>query len=1251
MNQKIQKVLDIIQHSQNLNTEEKDLALLALKDANKELEITAFKFKKTEQVKKTTANLLEETIEELEQKRKAVESQNRELEIETALERVRAIALSMKEPADMLEVCHTISDQLEILNLKNIRNIQTAIIDESKGIYLNYEYFTQYKRTSILEIEIELHPTVVEFVKEIKKSNDAFFTKTIEGDALEDWRKYRSSTNQDPDPILDEASEVHYYFYSIGPGALGISSYSSLNEEDINIFKRFRNVFALAYQRFIDIEQAEAQAREAQIETSLERIRATAMSMRKADELLDVVEIISKELCILGIPEIRNTNINIFNDDIEKFLNYEYSEYVGKTVYEVYYNSHPSNLQFVKRMKKHAEDFMITEFTGNDLEEWKEWIKNQGQKLDSALIQADNLYYYDYSIGTGSIGISTFIPINKEHLEILNRIRNVFNLAYQRYADISLAEAQAREAQIETALERVRSKAMAMHNSEDLAETVDTFFSELANLNVTTHRCGVGIVDAETQTTDIRATTTTHSNEIKKVAGKLKLSGHPVLDSIFEHWKIQKEYHPVLRGNEIKDYYKVMNPQIAFPDFADDEIQYGYYFYFEEGGVFAWTDNELVESDLQIFRRYTSVLSLTYRRYIDLKEAEAQAREAKIEAALERVRSRTMAMHRSNELAETASVLFEQFSFLGIIPKRCSIGIINSADNTADFWMTSNEGEVIRGANTVPMNEHQNLIDLYSTWKSKKKHYYFTLKGKGRADWTDYLMNKVKIYIPEYQPETLNQGELLSEPAIFNCFFFAQGFIMLHTIEDLAQDELPTLQRFATVFEQTYTRFIDLQKAEEQAREAQIEAALERVRAKAMAMHKSEDLTSSVATVFSELYKLGLKTVRCGIGIFNDTSRKVNVWTTSPDNETEKTHLSGVEILKGHPFLEKIYEAWQKQHDLSYTLKGKELTDYYKYTGKSNLPVAAPELISNDTIQYYHCIMFPAGGLFAFRDKKFSEEAMILMKRFTEVFHLAFTRHLDLKQAEEQNKIIQSENERKTQELEEARQLQLAMLPKEIPQLQNLDIAVYMQTATEVGGDYYDFSTKDDGSLNICLGDATGHGMKAGIMVSSMKSIFTTNSSKMDIESFFATANSGVKSMGLKRMMMGLILLNINKNAFKLVNAGMPPVFWFSKKIKKVNEITEHGMPIGAMNKSIYNVSDGSLEKGDTLLLMSDGMPELQNNRKEMYGYERIRNRFKDIAEKAPEEIVSYLKNESAGWVNNSDPDDDVTFVVIKLKS
>ena len=92
--------------------------------------------------------------------------------------------------------------------------------------------------------------------------------------------------------------------------------------------------------------------------------------------------------------------------------------------------------------------------------------------------------------------------------------------------------------------------------------------------------------------------------------------------------------------------------------------------------------------------------------------------------------------------------------------------------------------------------------------------------------------------------------------------------------------------------------------------------------------------------------------------------------------------------------------------------------------------------------------------------------------------------------AETKALIVQAENERKTQELEEARQLQLSMLPNELPQLANLDIAVYMKTATEVGGDYYDFHIGLDGTLTVVIGDATGHGMKAGTMVTTTKSLF-----------------------------------------------------------------------------------------------------------------------------------------------------------------
>src|SRR5450432_4535845 len=127
MNQHLQSILNFFEQDKSLSADEKKSLLKSLKDADKEFEITAFKLDRTEKVKKTTAILLEETIEELEQKRKAVEAQNRELEIESSLERVRTVALSMNKPDDMLQVCKTITLQLQSLGIQEIRNVQTAI--------------------------------------------------------------------------------------------------------------------------------------------------------------------------------------------------------------------------------------------------------------------------------------------------------------------------------------------------------------------------------------------------------------------------------------------------------------------------------------------------------------------------------------------------------------------------------------------------------------------------------------------------------------------------------------------------------------------------------------------------------------------------------------------------------------------------------------------------------------------------------------------------------------------------------------------------------------------------------------------------------------------------------------------------------------------------------------------------------------------------------------------------------------------
>jgi serine phosphatase RsbU (regulator of sigma subunit) len=254
------------------------------------------------------------------------------------------------------------------------------------------------------------------------------------------------------------------------------------------------------------------------------------------------------------------------------------------------------------------------------------------------------------------------------------------------------------------------------------------------------------------------------------------------------------------------------------------------------------------------------------------------------------------------------------------------------------------------------------------------------------------------------------------------------------------------------------------------------------------------------------------------------------------------------------------------------------------------------------------------------------------------------------KAVEEQSKIIRIEHDRKTKELEEARQLQISMLPKELPLLPNLDIAVYMKTATEVGGDYYDFNIDTDGTLTVAIGDATGHGMKAGIIVSMIKALFASGGSHLDIKTFFNQSSETLKGIELGRLMMGFLMLKIKSNKFEYANAGMPPIFIYRKESNAVEEIMLNGMPLGAMKNFPYEIKETEISSGDTILLLSDGLPELKNENDEQYGYTKVKEEFKSVAEKHPDEIVEHLKNSASQWINGIEPDDDVTFVVIKIK-
>jgi len=257
---------------------------------------------------------------------------------------------------------------------------------------------------------------------------------------------------------------------------------------------------------------------------------------------------------------------------------------------------------------------------------------------------------------------------------------------------------------------------------------------------------------------------------------------------------------------------------------------------------------------------------------------------------------------------------------------------------------------------------------------------------------------------------------------------------------------------------------------------------------------------------------------------------------------------------------------------------------------------------------------------------------------------------LRLKATEAEKRTIEIENERKTKELEEARQLQLSMLPKELPDLPNLEIAAFMRTATEVGGDYYDVIVEQDGTLNVAFGDATGHGLQAGTMVTLMKGFFTSDSSKLGIGEFMNHCSKMIKEIKLGRILMSFSFLKIDNSKLYMSSAGMPPLYYYNKSADVIEEIVMKGMPLGAMLNFPYNVYEKEVKSGDILLLLSDGIPEQMNKNEEMYDYPRIKDQFVRVTENAPNKIIEHFINSCDDWMGETIQADDITVMVIKIK-
>jgi serine phosphatase RsbU (regulator of sigma subunit) len=305
-------------------------------------------------------------------------------------------------------------------------------------------------------------------------------------------------------------------------------------------------------------------------------------------------------------------------------------------------------------------------------------------------------------------------------------------------------------------------------------------------------------------------------------------------------------------------------------------------------------------------------------------------------------------------------------------------------------------------------------------------------------------------------------------------------------------------------------------------------------------------------------------------------------------------------------------------------------------------------------------ILFLTGAISIFLARRFARTSLDLEKQLDQVKQLSAkelehqraTAELTLQHEQERARhaLLEVEHGRKTKELEEARQLQLSMLPKSVPQLPQLEIAAYMKTATEVGGDYYDFHLDEDGTLTVAVGDATGHGLKAGTLVASVKSLFVSLAYHSDIPHIFHRMSRVLKEMKLRGLFMAMTMVKVKDNQLTVSIAGMPPVLIYRAASDEVEEVAMRAMPLGGLSNYTYKQQELALATDDVVALMSDGLPERMNAEGEMLDYEATVRAFAEVAGRCPQQIIEHLVRVGDGWADGRAQDDDVTFVVLKVK-
>src|SRR5829696_7320115 len=238
--------------------------------------------------------------------------------------------------------------------------------------------------------------------------------------------------------------------------------------------------------------------------------------------------------------------------------------------------------------------------------------------------------------------------------------------------------------------------------------------------------------------------------------------------------------------------------------------------------------------------------------------------------------------------------------------------------------------------------------------------------------------------------------------------------------------------------------------------------------------------------------------------------------------------------------------------------------------------------------------------------------------------------------------------ERVEHDLRMARSIQQASLPKEVPTLEGWRITPYYKPAREVGGDFYDFHLLPEGRLGLVVGDATGKGVSAALVISTTCGMLRRAAQSHSSPSQMLQGVNEILFPNIpSNMFVTCFYAILNPKSGHLLYANAGHDLPYLHRNGEAEELSARGMPLGLMSKMSYEEKETTLHVGEAALLYSDGLVEAHDPEGEMFGFPRLRALIAEHGEERSlgdlllEELYSFTGER---W----EQEDDITLLTLR---